>query len=150
MGSIHISVSAGISFRFPDGWIGSYSLHAVSQCEAIHARSIFPCQDTPDVKSIFDYRIRSPLPVITSGNATGTEQYQPGSNGQRGTLLYTFLQEVPIPSYLYGIASGDIATAPIGPRSFVATGPEELVGAKWELEEDTEKFIEVAEVRLSF
>jgi len=50
-----------------------------------------------------------------------------------------------MPSYLFAIASGDIATASIGPRSLVSTGPEELSDAKWELEKDTEKFIEVAE-----
>ena len=50
-----------------------------------------------------------------------------------------------MPSYLFAIASGDIATASIGPRSLVSTGPEELSDAKWELEADTEKFIEVAE-----
>ncbi|KAL8657052.1 MAG: hypothetical protein Q9226_002293 [Calogaya cf. arnoldii] len=110
-----------------------------SQCQAIHARSIFPCQDTPDVKSTFDFSIRSPLPVIASGLATGI------SNSVSGTSLYTFKQEIPIPSYLFALASGDIATAPIGPRSVVATGPEELSASKWELEADTERFIQVGE-----
>ena len=40
----------------------------------------------------------------------------------------------------------DIATAAIGPRSIVATGPEEIQGVKWELEADTERFIQAAEV----
>ena len=39
----------------------------------------------------------------------------------------------------------DLASASIGPRSTVWTGPEELQAAKWELERDTEKFIQVAE-----
>jgi len=39
----------------------------------------------------------------------------------------------------------DIASAPIGPRSTVWTSPDELEGAKWELSEDTEKFIATAE-----
>jgi leukotriene-A4 hydrolase len=59
--------------------------------------------------------------------------------------LYEFEQKVPIPSYLFAVASGDIATAPIGPRSIVATGPNELEECKWELERDMEKFMEVAE-----
>lgn len=116
-----------------------------SQCQAIHNRSIFPCQDTPDVKGTYDFRIRSPLPVIASGLPRGASSFMHGEGGEAGTLLYSFYQEIPMPSYLFAIASGDIATASIGPRSLVSTGPEELSDAKWELEADTEKFIEVAE-----
>jgi leukotriene-A4 hydrolase len=116
-----------------------------SQCQAIHARSVFPCQDTPDVKATVDFNIRSPLPVVASGLPTGSASYVPGKKGTGGTLLYTFKQGVLIPSYLFAIASGDLASASIGPRSTIVTGPEELVGCKWELEEDMEKFMDVAE-----
>ncbi|KAL8927508.1 MAG: hypothetical protein Q9208_002313 [Pyrenodesmia sp. 3 TL-2023] len=116
-----------------------------SQCQAIHARSIFPCQDTPDVKSTFEFNIRSPLPVIASGLSTGVSNSQASSNGEPETSLYTFTQSIPIPSYLFALASGDIVTAAIGPRSTVATGPEELDASRWELEADTEHFIQVAE-----
>lgn len=43
----------------------------------------------------------------------------------------------------------DLAIASIGPRSLVATGPEEIVAAKWEFEADTERFLRAAEVRFS-
>lgn len=98
------------------------------------------CPDTPDVKSTFQFNIRSSLPVLASGLVDGTEDIS-GSNEK----LYKFKQDVPIPSYLFAIASGDIAKADIGPRSTVWTGPEELEGAKWELEADTETFIKAAE-----
>ena len=123
------------------GRAGSWLIVAVSQCQAIHARSIFPCQDTPDVKATVTFNIRSPLPVLASGLPTGVKNYE------HGTLLYTFQQQIPIPSYLFAIASGDIAQASIGPRSVVATGPEELSAAKWEMENDMERFMEAAEVR---
>lgn len=116
-----------------------------SQCQAIHARSLIPCQDTPDVKSTFTFNIRSPLPVLASGLPTGAKDFEHGKDGESGTLLYTFNQPIPMPSYLFALASGDLASASIGPRSTVWTGPEELSGAKWELEEGTERFIEVAE-----
>ncbi|KAF1344186.1 peptidase family M1-domain-containing protein [Delphinella strobiligena] len=115
-----------------------------SQCQAIHARSLFPCQDTPDVKSTFTFNIRSPLPVLASGLPTGSKLFEAGKGDEPGTLLYTFNQELPMPSYLFALASGDLASASIGPRSQVWTGPEELVSSQWEFE-STEEFIQAAE-----
>jgi leukotriene-A4 hydrolase len=113
-----------------------------SQCQAIHARSVFPCQDTPDVKSTFEFKLRSPLPVLASGLPTGSKEYLPGKDGKSGTLLYTFEQDVPITSYLFAIASGDLASASIGPRSTVWTGPEELLDCQWELEGEVEPYMD--------
>ncbi|KAL9098607.1 MAG: hypothetical protein Q9163_005770 [Psora crenata] len=112
-----------------------------SQCQAIHARSVIPCQDTPDVKSTYEFNITSPLPVIASGLATGVKEVK----GNDGTKTYMARQDIPIPSYLFALASGDIQMAPIGPRSKVATSPEGLQAAKWEFEESTEKYIQTLE-----
>ena len=109
-----------------------------SQCQAIHARSLFPCQDTPDVKSTYTFNITSPHPVVASGVSQGIE-------GPDSGKLYKFEQNVPIPSYLFALASGDIAEARIGRCSSVATGPNELAASKWELEEDMDKFMDAAE-----
>ena len=116
-----------------------------SQCQAIHARSIFPCQDTPDVKSTFDFALRSPLPVLASGLPTGSKEYLPEKEGKPGTLLYTFKQKTPIPSYLFAVASGDLASASIGPRSTVWSGPEELLNCQRELEGEIEPFMKAIE-----
>jgi leukotriene-A4 hydrolase len=112
-----------------------------SQCQAIHARSIFPCQDTPDVKATFDFNIKSTLPVVASGLPASSNPISPSSEPQ----LYKFQQQIPVPTYLFALASGDIAIASIGPRCIVATGPDELNECKWELEEDTERFLQAAE-----
>ena len=114
-----------------------------TQCQAIHTRSVFPCQDTPDVKGTVEFNIKSPLPVIASGLSTGAKDL---GQSDAATKLYTFEQKIPIPSYLFALASGDIAKAPIGPRSVVATGPKELEAAQWELKESTETYIETVEV----
>ncbi|KAF2850462.1 leukotriene A-4 hydrol [Plenodomus tracheiphilus IPT5] len=117
-----------------------------SQCQAIHARSVFPCQDTPDVKSTFSFAIRSPLPVLASGLPTGAHDYQgPKKDGELGTLKYTFEQKVPITSYLFAVASGDLACASIGPRSTVWSGPEELLECKKELDGEIEPFMKALE-----
>jgi len=111
-----------------------------SQCQAIHARSIFPCQDTPDVKSTYEFNIRSPHVVVASGVPVPE-----ATKDVDGEKVYKFVQKVPIPSYLFALASGDIAMAPIGKRSVVATGPNELEASQWELEEDMDKFLDAAE-----
>ncbi|KAI1925165.1 Leucyl aminopeptidase yscIV [Ophidiomyces ophidiicola] len=109
-----------------------------SQCQAIHARSVFPCQDTPDVKATFTFNISSALPVIASGVALGTDVI----SVQPLIKKYRFEQKVPIPSYLFALASGDIVQAPIGPYSKVATSPDRLKECQWELEADVEKFLD--------
>lgn len=116
-----------------------------SQCQAIHARSLFPCQDTPDVKSTYSFNIRSPLPVLASGLPAGPKDFTPGKDGKPGTLLHTYQQSIPMPSYLFALASGDLACASVGPRSTVWTGPEELTACQWEFEKDTEPYIQAAE-----
>lgn len=126
----------------PEQTSGKTAPFMFSQCQAIHARSLFPCQDTPDVKSTYAFRITSPHVVVASGVASGDGEPEVVAEGMK---LYSFDQKVPIPSYLFALASGDIAQAKIGPRSYVATGPGELEACKWEFERDMEKFMEVAE-----
>ncbi|CAK7223409.1 Leucyl aminopeptidase yscIV [Sporothrix eucalyptigena] len=119
-----------------------------SQAQAIHARSLFPCQDTPDVKSTYSFRIASPHSVVASGLAATDASVQQSPDdvdmSSRDTL-YVFEQKVPMPSYLFALASGDIVTAPIGGRSVVATSPDQLKACQWELEQDMPKYLDVVE-----
>lgn len=110
------------------------------------------------MKSPFTFNIFSPLPVIASGIHVKEDSV---TKDDLGNTLYKFKQDVPIPSYLFALASGlvanlfrdlhlliigsDIFEAPIGPRSLVATGPEELKDCQWEFEADTERFLKAAE-----
>lgn len=113
-----------------------------SQCQAIHARSLFPCQDTPDVKSTYEFHITSSLPVVASGLPS---ESAPATTSEDGTKVYQFFQKIGMPSYLFAIASGDIHSAVIGSRSRVLTSPGALKAAQWELQADTDRFIEAAE-----
>lgn len=105
-----------------------------SQCQAIHARSLFPTFDTPSVKMPYKFRISSPYPCLMSGRHVNSKDN-----------TYEFEQPIPIPSYLVALASGDIKSAPIGPRSTIYTEGSQLKASQWEFEKDMERFIKTAE-----
>lgn len=113
---------------------GKTSPYLFSQCQAIHARSLFPCFDTPAVKTAYKYTATSPLAVVMSG--------RPVSNNGN---TYTFDQPIPIPSYLVAIASGDITKLPIGPRSDVYCEGVNVKACQHEFEADMEQFLQAAE-----
>ncbi|CEP61330.1 bifunctional aminopeptidase/epoxide hydrolase LALA0_S03e00452g [Lachancea lanzarotensis] len=115
--------------------------YVFSQLEAIHARSLFPCFDSPSVKSTFSANVTSPLPTVFSGILKSQEETETSSE----LKTYHFEQDVPIPTYLIGIASGDLQAADVGPRSKVYTEPFRLQDAQWEFDGDVEKFIQTAE-----
>ncbi|KAK7687503.1 hypothetical protein QCA50_009380 [Cerrena zonata] len=108
-----------------------------SQCQAIHARSLYPCFDTPAIKSTFDMKVSSPYPTLMSGRPQ--EKYADDKD------VYYFSQPIPIPSYLVALASGDIEKLPIGPRSDVYSEKFNLKDCQWEFEKDMETFIQIAE-----
>ena len=119
--------------------------YVFSQCQAIHARSIFPCQDTPDVKSPFDFCIGSPLPVVASGLRSSDRPEFSFSFKTPELETYLFRQPIPIPSYLFALASGDLVRGSIGPRSDVITSPDWLTKCVVELSAETESFLQAAE-----
>lgn len=113
---------------------GKTAPYLFCQCEAIHARSLFPCFDTPSIKSPYKLSATSPSFILMSGRPVK----------QEGNTYY-FDQPIPIPSYLVSIASGDITKAKIGPRSDVYSEPINIKDCQWEFEKDMEDFIQIAE-----
>lgn len=117
---------------------GKQAPYLFSQCQPIHARSMFPCFDTPAVKTPYEFRAESPLPVLMSGRPRAVDG-----------AVYTFTQPIPIPSYLVALASGDIAKLPIGPRSHVYCEPAKVAACQHEFEHDMENFLQAAEKLVS-
>jgi leukotriene-A4 hydrolase len=111
-----------------------------TQCQAIHARTMLPCQDAPSVKCTYDAKITVPEPLVALMSA----QRDGSSSAGEGKKVYFFKQPVAIPAYLIALAVGFLESKEIGPRSRVWTEPEMLEAAAFEFSE-TEKFITTAE-----
>lgn len=128
------SECTALQFLEKEATDGKTSPYLFSQCQAIHARSLFPCFDTPSVKTEYEFEATSPLPTLMSGRP----------KSQEGNV-YKFFQPIPIPSYLVALASGDITKLPIGPRSHVYSEPSKVHACQHEFEEDMEHFLQAAE-----
>lgn len=129
------------------GWLepvqtksGKYP-YLYSQSQAIHARSLLPCQDTPAIKATYAAKVRSVLPVLLSGlrqSPKSEEKWVPGKEveyvyDQVSASELSLLVEVghqlhadadkpvAIPSYLIAIASGELVYRPF----------KQLEGRKW-------------------
>jgi aminopeptidase N len=99
-----------------------------SQCQAIHARSIFPCQDTPSVRFTYSAEVQVPSALRA---VMAAEQVE----GKDGTGLFTFKMPQPIPSYLFALAAGNLAFRELGPRTGIYAEPEIIEAAAWEFAE---------------
>ncbi|CDK29193.1 unnamed protein product [Kuraishia capsulata CBS 1993] len=141
--SIDFETTAGgtaLQWLDPPQTDGGKLPYLFSQCEPIHARSFFPCFDTPSIKSTYAYNVTSPLPVLVAARAVGEPEAVSGDR-----KLYKFEQPVPIPSYLVAMAAGDLVGARAGPRSQVFSEPCVIDRCTYEFEKDMENFIETAE-----
>jgi len=115
-----------------------------SQCQAIHARSLLPCQDTPSVKATYDGRVQSKYPVLLSALRIQPAPHEPLLTDEGYDKTYIYDQPTPIPSYLIAIAGGELEFASLGARTGVYAEPSLLEAAKWEFAE-LESFVAAAE-----
>ncbi|KAK4685307.1 leukotriene-A4 hydrolase, partial [Tremellales sp. Uapishka_1] len=137
------------------GWLeplqtksGKYP-YLYSQSQAIHARSLLPCQDTPAVKSTYSSKVTSILPVLMSGLRVSPPSEQVLEIGKK--VEYVYDQPVAIPTYLIAIAAGELIYKPFKQlegkqwRSGCWTEPLVMDDAFWEFSEDTANFVATAE-----
>ena len=110
-----------------------------SQCQAIHARSVFPCQDTPSVRFTYSAEVEVPQGLVA---AMAAEQIGIDEGAGNGSTIFRFRMPQPIPSYLFALAAGNLDFRELGPRTGIYAEPEIIEAAAWEFAENEDKIIE--------
>ena len=110
-----------------------------SQCQAIHARSIVPLQDTPRL------RIRYSADLVFPRELTLVMAAADRGRHEQGVLArHRFEMPQPVPPYLFAFAIGELASRDLSPRSRVWAEPSVVDAAAWEFAE-VESMIGAAE-----
>lgn len=137
--------SAGIQWFKPEQTQGKEHPYVYTQCEAILARTLLPCQDTPSVKCPYSISVTLPAPLVAACSGTPPEGVENPRVEANGDLTYRYIQKLPIPTYLIAIVAGALEKAPIGPRSSAWTEKAWIERAVHEFSADTEAFIQAGE-----
>ncbi len=97
-----------------------------TQCEAIAARSIIPCQDVPANRITYNATVKVPVGMLALMSAENPQV-------KNNTGIYQFSMPIPIPSYLIALAVGNIQFKAIDARCGVYAEPSVLAKAALEL-----------------
>ena len=124
-----------VQFLAPSHTEGKKHPFLFTQCQAIHCRSMIPCQDTPACKISYSANITVPDGLTALMSAIQTE------SSSKST--FSFNQPIPIPTYLIALAVGDLEKRSLGPRCTLYAEPASVEKAAWEFQE-TEDFLDIA------
>jgi aminopeptidase N len=141
---VHYETTAGaaaLQWLEPRQTAGQQHPFLYSQGQAILTRTWVPTQDSPGIRQTYAARITVPRPLTAVMSA---ESLTPTGIETSAGRAFEFRMTEAVPPYLIALAVGEIAFAPLGPRSGVYAEPATLAAAAAEFV-DVEQMIDAAE-----
>ncbi|XP_058098352.1 leucine aminopeptidase [Magnolia sinica] len=122
--------SSALQWLSPPQTFNKHLPFVYTQCQSIHARSVFPCQDTPAARLRYSARLNVPRQLSAVMAAAHLGRRPPLPNESAGACddalwcaedraVEEFSMEQPIPPYLFAFAVGEIGSREVGPRTRV-------------------------------
>ena len=131
--------ASALQWLDPSQTHGGKQPYLFSQCQAIHARSVLPCQDSPARRISYRASLSVPAGLVAVMAAAPVR-----SESKDGHTLFHFEMPQVIPPYLLAFAVGDLASKDLSARSRVWCEPGLLESAAWEFT-DVERHLTAAE-----
>ena len=133
--------ASALQWLQPSQTAGGVHPFVFSQCQAIHARSLVPLQDTPRVRIRYQAELDVPAPLRALMAAESVGRTVDEANG-RAREKWRMPQ--PIPPYLLAFAVGALESRELGPRSRVWAEPSTVEAAAREFA-DVDRMLTTAE-----
>jgi aminopeptidase N len=131
--------ASALQWLAPAQTAGGRAPFLFSQCQALHARSVVPLQDTPRLRIRYHAELTVPRALTAVMAAAHRGRTEDGE-----LAIERFEMPQPIPPYLLAFAVGELASRDLSPRSRVWAEPAMLERAAYELA-DVEAMIVAAE-----
>jgi leukotriene-A4 hydrolase len=133
------TASSAIQWLPPSQTAGKRHPYLFTQCQAIHARSMLPCQDQPGVKMTFDAHVTVPSWAVSVMSGVLVRKDEAAD-----VSVFHWTQKVPVSSYLIAMAVGEITKKDISDRCAIWSEPA-LVDVAADEFAQSEEFLQIAE-----